>query len=179
MSDAPGTLVIGLGNPLMGDDGFGLAVLAELRERWRMPDDVELVDGGTWGIRLLPLLDQADRVLFLDAVDRGAEPGTPFVLQGDELPRALCLKLSPHQIDLREVLALAALRGSLAPAGQLIIGVDLKKDARLLHLAYNDAQGVTAAFNLNLLARINRELSGTFDLGAFRRALVERPGAGR
>jgi hydrogenase maturation protease len=104
--------VIGLGNPLMGDDGFGLAVLAELSERWRLPDDAELVDGGTWGIRLLPLLDGAERVLFLDAVDRGAEPGTPFVLRGAELPRALCLKLSPHQIDLREVLALASLRGS-------------------------------------------------------------------
>ena len=113
MSDAAPTLVIGLGNPLMGDDGFGLAVLAELRERWRMPGDVELVDGGTWGIRLLPLLDGAERVLFLDAVDRGAAPGTPFVLEGDELPRALCHKLSPHQIDLREVLALASFRGSM------------------------------------------------------------------
>jgi hydrogenase maturation protease len=115
MSDggAPRTLVIGLGNPLMGDDGFGLAVLAELRERWPVPDDVELVDGGTWGIRLLPLLTGAKRVLFLDAVDGGATPGTPFVLHGDELPRALCHKLSPHQIDLREVLALASFLGRL------------------------------------------------------------------
>jgi hydrogenase maturation protease len=54
-------------------------------------------------------------------VDRGAEPGTPFVLQGDELPRALCLKLSPHQIDLREVLALASLRGSM-PADLVAVG---------------------------------------------------------
>jgi hydrogenase maturation protease len=131
MSDSPGTLVIGLGNPLMGDDGFGLAVLAELRERWRMPDDVELVDGGTWGIRLLPLLDQAGRVLFLDAVDRGAEPGTPFVLQGDELPRALCLKLSPHQIDLREVLALAAFRGSM-PAEVAAVGAQ-PADVQMRH----------------------------------------------
>lgn len=121
MSDGAATLVIGLGNPLMGDDGFGLAVLAELSDRWRMPEDVELVDGGTWGIRLLPLLDGAGRVLFLDAVDRGAEPGTPFVLQGDELPRALCLKLSPHQIDLREVLALASLRGS-TPTDLVAVG---------------------------------------------------------
>jgi len=115
MSDggAPRTLVIGLGSPLMGDDGFGLGVLAELGERWRVPGDVELVDGGTWGIRLLPLFDRAERVLFLDAVDRGAAPGTPFVLHGDELPRALCLKLSPHQIDLREVLAIASFRGMM------------------------------------------------------------------
>jgi hydrogenase maturation protease len=114
MSDpAAPTLVVALGNPIMGDDGFGLAVLAELREHWRVPPEVELVDGGTWGIRLLPLLEEAEQVLFLDAIDRAAEPGTPFVLRGEELPRALCLKLSPHQIDLREVLALASFRGTM------------------------------------------------------------------
>jgi dimethylhistidine N-methyltransferase len=52
--------------------------------------------------------------------------------------------------------------------GILLIGVDLKKDKRILDAAYDDAQGVTAAFNLNLLARINRELDGDFNLGRFR-----------
>lgn len=52
--------------------------------------------------------------------------------------------------------------------GGMLVGVDLKKDPDILHAAYNDAAGVTAAFNLNLLARINRELEGTFDLSAFR-----------
>ena len=50
----------------------------------------------------------------------------------------------------------------------MLVGVDLKKDADVLHAAYNDARGVTAAFNLNLLARINRELGGDFDLRRFR-----------
>jgi uncharacterized SAM-dependent methyltransferase len=50
----------------------------------------------------------------------------------------------------------------------MLVGVDLKKDVRLLHAAYNDAQGVTAAFNLNVLERINRELGGDFDLSSFR-----------
>jgi len=52
-------------------------------------------------------------------------------------------------------------------AARMIVGVDLKKDANVLHAAYNDARGVTAAFNLNLLARINRELGGGFDLKRF------------
>jgi dimethylhistidine N-methyltransferase len=52
--------------------------------------------------------------------------------------------------------------------GGLLIGVDLKKDPRVLHAAYNDSRGVTAAFNLNLLTRINKELAADFDLGAFR-----------
>jgi dimethylhistidine N-methyltransferase len=67
----------------------------------------------------------------------------------------------------------------LAPEGRLIVGVDLKKDARQLVLAYNDAQGVTAAFNLNLLARVNRELAGTFDLAAFEHEAVYNPREGR
>jgi dimethylhistidine N-methyltransferase len=67
----------------------------------------------------------------------------------------------------------------LSPGGRLIVGVDLKKDARRLVLAYDDAAGVTAAFNLNLLARINRELAGTFDLAAFRHKAVYNPREGR
>jgi dimethylhistidine N-methyltransferase len=66
--------------------------------------------------------------------------------------------------------ALAFLRYARAiagPGGAMLLGVDLKKDPARLHAAYNDAQGVTAAFNLNLLTRINRELSGNFDVTAF------------
>jgi dimethylhistidine N-methyltransferase len=62
---------------------------------------------------------------------------------------------------------LRVFRAMLAPGGRLIVGVDLKKDLAVLLPAYNDAAGVTAAFNLNLLARINREIGGTFDLDAF------------
>jgi dimethylhistidine N-methyltransferase len=67
----------------------------------------------------------------------------------------------------------------LSPGGRLIVGVDLKKDARRLVLAYDDAAGVTAAFNLNLLVRINRELGATFDLAAFRHKAVYNPREGR
>ncbi|MBI2508525.1 MAG: L-histidine N(alpha)-methyltransferase [Betaproteobacteria bacterium] len=63
---------------------------------------------------------------------------------------------------------LGNVRGLVGAGGGLLIGVDLKKDPALLNAAYNDAQGVTAEFNLNLLARVNRELGGDFDLSAFR-----------
>ncbi|HSC95531.1 MAG TPA: L-histidine N(alpha)-methyltransferase [Burkholderiales bacterium] len=59
-------------------------------------------------------------------------------------------------------------RGQVQAGGGMLIGVDLKKDADRLKAAYNDSRGVTAAFNLNLLARINRELGADFDLAAFR-----------
>lgn len=67
----------------------------------------------------------------------------------------------------------------LGTGGGFIVGVDLKKDATVLEAAYNDSAGVTAAFNLNLLRRINRELGGTFDLGSFAHRAIYNAGAGR
>jgi len=58
-------------------------------------------------------------------------------------------------------------RGQVGPRGAMLVGVDVKKDASVLHAAYNDRRGVTAAFNLNLLRRINRELGADFDLRRF------------
>ena len=70
-------------------------------------------------------------------------------------------------------------RGLVGPDGAMLVGVDLKKDANVLHAAYNDAQGVTAAFNLNLLDRINRELRGDFDVSKFSHYAFYNPQAGR
>ena len=70
-------------------------------------------------------------------------------------------------------------RAQVGRRGAMIVGVDLKKDANVLHAAYNDARGVTAAFNLNLLARINRELGGDFDLRRFAHYAFYEPSAGR
>lgn len=117
-----GTLVIGLGNPLMGDDGLGLAALGRLAAEWVMPPGVELLDGGTWGLNLLHRIEAARQVLFLDAVNAGKEPGEAVELGRDQLPLVLGLKLSPHQIDLREVLALAKLRGSV-PSTMVCLGL--------------------------------------------------------
>ena len=107
------TVVIGLGNPLMGDDGLGLAVLERLRDGWDLPPDVELVDGGTWGMNLLPAIEDAGRLLLLDAVDTKAAPGTCTLIERAGIPKYLAPKISPHQVDLRDVLALAELRGTL------------------------------------------------------------------
>jgi hydrogenase maturation protease len=117
------TAVIGLGNPLMGDDGLGLAVLERLRDEWEVPVAVELVDGGTWGMNLLPLIEAAARVILIDAIRTGASAGTVVVVERERLPRYLAHKLSPHQIDLKEVLALTELRGTL-PERIVAIGAE-------------------------------------------------------
>ncbi len=118
-----GIYVVGLGNPLMRDDGIGLAALERLSRRPDLPAGIGLVDGGTWGMNLLPLIESADAVLLLDAIRLGAEPGGVHELEGDAVPRRLAHKLSPHQIDLGEVLAIAMLRGRL-PARLLALGIE-------------------------------------------------------
>ena len=68
---------------------------------------------------------------------------------------------------------------TLGPGGFLVTGVDLKKDPTVIHAAYNDAAGITAAFNLNLLRRLNRDLDADFDLGRWRHYAPYVPDAGR
>lgn len=115
------TVVIGLGNPLMGDDGLGLAALDRLRTDWQL-DGVELVDGATWGLSLLPVIEDAERLVLLDAIAAHREAGDVIELTRDRLPIYLSRKLSPHQVDMRDALAVAELRGRL-PNDIVAIGV--------------------------------------------------------
>ena len=116
------TLVVGLGNPLMTDDGIGLAALARLVERWELPDEVTPLDGGIWGLRLLPEIEAAGRLLLLDAIDAGQAPGTVIELEAEAIPRFFQAHLSPHQVGVRDLLALATLRGSL-PGDTVALGI--------------------------------------------------------
>src|SRR5581483_11003657 len=74
------TIILGLGNPLMADDGIGLAALDRLRSV-RPAVDAELVDGGTWGMSLLPVVEEAERIILLDAIELERPPGTVIVLE--------------------------------------------------------------------------------------------------
>ncbi len=106
-------LVLGLGNALMADDAIGGKVVEYLRERYVFDPDVEVIDGGTLGLDLLPRFEGVSRLLLVDAVDMGAEPGEVFRLAGDEVPRAFADKLSVHQMGLKDLLAVAELQGDL------------------------------------------------------------------
>src|ERR1044072_7266127 len=93
---------------------------------------------------------------------------------------ALFLGSNISNFDLDEALRfLRAMRSVLNKGDALLLGADLKKDPAVLEAAYNDALGVTSAFNLNVLARINRELGGTFDLRAFRHRAFYNDATGR
>lgn len=115
-------LVLGVGNILLSDDGVGVHVIRLLRERYRFPQEVEILDGGTLGLDLLPYVEDADRLLIVDALQMDAPPGMVVRLEGDEIPAVLSLKYSPHQVGLSDVLAAARLRGRL-PSEIVLWGV--------------------------------------------------------
>jgi dimethylhistidine N-methyltransferase len=90
-------------------------------------------------------------------------PGVPATRRVGFFPGSTIGNLEPHEASA----FLTRVGRLLGDGGVLIVGVDLIKDPAILHAAYNDAAGVTAQFNLNVLARINRELGADFDLRAF------------
>jgi hydrogenase maturation protease len=115
-------VVLGIGNVLWADEGFGVRCVEALQARWRFADHVSLVDGGTQGLYLIPQVHAARRLLILDAVDYGLAPGTLKLVEDDEVPRFLgAKKMSLHQTGFQEVLALAQLTGAY-PEQVLLIG---------------------------------------------------------
>lgn len=114
-------IVLGLGNILRGDEGVGVHALEALREGYRLPPNVVLVDGGTAGFRLLESIAGADRLLVLDAVDAGAKPGTLFQFTPDQLPPAT-VSASLHEAGLPDLLAWLEATESRRPE-TVIIGV--------------------------------------------------------
>jgi len=122
-SAAPRVLVLGIGNVLWADDGFGVRAVEALQARWPAPPaNVRLLDGGTLGLELLSLVREADVLVVFDAVDYGLPPGTLHCLAGSEVPRFLGVKkMSLHQTGFQEVLALADWFGE-CPRHLLLIG---------------------------------------------------------
>ena len=119
----PHVLVLGVGNVLMQDEGLGVRAVERLQERYRLPPGVRAVDGGVMGLDLLPYLEDAQRVLILDAVQTGRPPGSLVRLDGHQIPAALALKTSIHQVGLQEVLAVGRFRGTL-PASITLWGIE-------------------------------------------------------
>lgn len=106
------TLIFGAGNLLCSDEGFGVHFIKYLEKHYRFQDDVELYDGGTLGIMVTHLLEEADRVFLIDVVDAPGEPGDVYRYEKEQfLLGKLPIKMSPHQIGIQEVLTLSELRG--------------------------------------------------------------------
>jgi hydrogenase maturation protease len=108
------TLVMGLGNILLSDEGIGVRVVEHLLEQYDFPEGVLVMDGGTLGLDLLPYVEEASRLVVVDAVQARKPPGTLIRLTGTEIPTFLdASKVSPHQEGLQDLLAVATLKGYL------------------------------------------------------------------
>jgi len=117
------TLVLGIGNLLWADEGFGVRCVEALHRRHALPETVEVMDGGTQGLYLVQYVQAADNLLVFDAVDYGRAPGELLVVRGDEVPRFTGAKaMSLHQTGFQEVLAAADLMGAY-PTRLTLIGV--------------------------------------------------------
>jgi len=116
------TVVLGIGNTLLSDDGVGVHAIRRLQQATTLPDDIQVVDGGTMGLSLLGYLEGTSRLVIVDAVETGGPPGTLVRLAGEEVPAYLSLKISPHDIGLPDLLFAAKLR-DLYPDEVVVWGI--------------------------------------------------------
>ena len=115
-------LVLGIGNILWADEGFGVRTVEEFHRRYAVPDNVTILDGGTQGLYLVNYLEEADRLIVFDAIDYGLEPGQLKLVRDDEVPRFTgAKKLSLHQTGFQEVISAADLLGR-CPKHLVLIG---------------------------------------------------------
>jgi len=122
MEERPQVLILGIGNLLWADEGFGVRAVEALHRAYVFPEHVTLMDGGTQGIYLIEHVRKADVLVILDAIDYGLAPGTLKVV-GEDVPRFLgAKKMSLHQTGFQEVLAMADMLGDL-PQHLCLIGV--------------------------------------------------------
>lgn len=150
--------VLAVGNPIMGDDGIGLEILAQLQQLlpqrpvWQAAiarGELALLEGGTNGMELVPVVQEAERLLILDSVapGNGREPGQALRMSGDHVPRLLSMKISPHQVGLLDVLSSARLTGK-EPTVLEVVGVVSENVDLNLGLTPTAASGIKPATDL-------------------------------
>jgi len=150
------TLILGLGNPLVSDDGVGVRVVEHLRGQ-RLPPGVDVEDAGTAGLAILDLAAGYDRLVVVDAIDAGSPPGTVLELDRSDLERLGGRHLvSPHDADLLTTLRLGHELGLPMPAEIACVAVQVADVVTLSEQctpAVEAAIPAAAAFALRLATR--------------------------
>ena len=117
------TLVLGIGNVLLTDEGVGVRALNELKRRYCFSDNVEFLDGGTSGIELLRHIQDRDTLIIIDAMTHDREPGAVYRVENDDVPAVFRTRISPHQLGLSDLLAAAMLTDNM-PENLVLFGVE-------------------------------------------------------
>ena len=104
MTDMPHIMVLGIGNILLTDEGFGVRVIEKMQEMYDFPENVSLVDGGVLGMNLMAVISEADHLIVVDAIRGSGEPGTLYRIDNEDIPERIRAKNSLHQIDFLEAM---------------------------------------------------------------------------
>ncbi len=107
------TTILGLGNTLLRDEGFGVHFLNEIASKYSFPESVKLIDGGTLGYGLLDTISSCDRLLVIDIIKSGDRPGTIYRFTQTEMELHLPAPTSAHEVEFFDVLSKAEMMGSL------------------------------------------------------------------
>jgi len=117
--------VLGLGNILLTDEGVGVHAVNAIKKRYTFSPDIEIIDGGTMGLDLLPIFQSQDKILIIDAVDFKKAPGHLEAIEGNNIPSVLNSKLSVHHIGVSDLLFAAKLTRD-APQEVYLVGIQPK-----------------------------------------------------
>ena len=107
--------ILGVGNVILRDEGFGVRVAEYLDAHYEFPENVQIVDGGTLGIELTQYITGTNRLLVIDSINGGAEPGTLFRFHNDAVMDHFQEKVSAHEVGIQDVLALLTVTGHKIP----------------------------------------------------------------
>ncbi len=114
--------ILGIGNIILRDEGFGVRVAEYLDKHYEFPESVQIVDGGTLGIELTQYVTGTEKLLVIDSINGGAEPGTTFRFHNDDVMEHFQDKLSAHEVGIQDVLGLLTVTGHKIPE-VVVIGV--------------------------------------------------------
>jgi hydrogenase maturation protease len=155
-------LIVGLGNLLLRDDGIGIRVLDELERLGPLPPGVQLIHGETGGLSLLPMLDDASAIIFIDAADFGGDAGEIQVFRGDRILTERSGALSAHDVGLKDVVSLLSLGSSPMPE-LVVVGIQPAEIEVGLEVSAAVSQSVPRAIAIihDEVERLHERLSQT------------------
>ncbi|MCP4076588.1 MAG: HyaD/HybD family hydrogenase maturation endopeptidase [Gammaproteobacteria bacterium] len=149
-------LIIGMGNVLMQDEGVGVRAVEELENRYIIPGEVTVIDGGTTGMGLYEPIRNCDQLIVADAINTGDAYGTLVRIANDDVPAFFQTKLSNHQLGLSDLLALLTLKAEV-PRHVAIIG--------MVPHSLENKLGLTTEAEAGLDAMVKKLVNELADLG--------------
>ena len=121
--------VLGIGNIILSDEGFGVRVVEFLKKNYEFPANVQLLDGGTLGVELMHFVVGTSKLLIIDSIDGGYAAGKIFHLRGDEILNHFTQKISAHEVGIQDILTMLDVTGKKIPCVELIGAQPFSLDA--------------------------------------------------